>query len=156
MRGLLIGDVAKSTGVTAATIRYYESIGLLAPPPRSLAGYRRYSQSAVKELEFIKRARGLGFSLEEILEILKLSRTGQAPCSHVLDLAQRHLAAVEERIAALARFREELAAEISRWKGLEQSVCEGVCQMIAGAHELRAPGGLQADRPAPRPTKAAR
>jgi MerR family copper efflux transcriptional regulator len=143
MGALLIGDVAKRTGLTPATIRYYESIGLLSAPSRSSAGYRRYGETTLQELDFIKKAQGLGFSLDEVQEILRLSRHGQAPCSHVLDFAKRRLAAVEERITQLSRFRAELAADIAQWEQQEQTYCDGVCQMIAGSSERSAPGALQ-------------
>jgi MerR family transcriptional regulator, copper efflux regulator len=133
MQGLLIGDVAERTGLTAPTIRYYESIGLLAPAPRSATGYRRYSETTVEELRFIRKAQALGFSLEEIGEILKLSRAGDTPCSHVLDLSRRHLTAVEERIRQLSRFRDQLAAELAKWDGKKEPTCRGLCQIISGA-----------------------
>lgn len=133
MTGWLIGDVAERTGLTAPTIRYYESIGLLAPTPRSATGYRRYSETTVEELRFIRKAQSLGFSLEEIGEILKLSRAGDTPCSHVLDLSRRHLTAVEERIQQLARFRDQLAAELARWDGKNEPTCRGLCQIISSA-----------------------
>lgn len=135
MAGLLIGDVAERTGLTAPTIRYYESIGLLVAAPRSATGYRRYTDTTVEELRFIKKAQSLGFSLEEISEILKLSRAGDTPCSHVLDLSRRHLAAVEERISQLARFRDQLAGELTKWDGEREPTCRGLCQIIAGAEE---------------------
>lgn len=135
MTGLLIGDVADRTGLTAPTIRYYESIGLLPRPSRSPTGYRRYSEATVEELRFIKKAQALGFSLEEIGEILQLSRAGRTPCSHVLDLAHRHLRAVDDRIQQLTRFRDQLATEIGRWDGQRQPTCQGLCQIIAGAEE---------------------
>ena len=96
MTGLLIGAVARRAGVSPPTIRYYEDIGLLVPPLRSSSGYRRYSDTTVEELRFIRKAQALGFSLEEIGDILRLSRSGKTPCSHVLTVAHRHLAAVEE------------------------------------------------------------
>lgn len=133
MAGWLIGDVAERTGVTAPTIRYYESIGLLAPAPRSATGYRRYSETSVEELRFIRKAQSLGFSLEEIGEILKLSRAGDTPCSHVLDLSRRHLTAVEERMQQLARFRDQLAAELAKWDGKNEPTCRGLCQIISSA-----------------------
>lgn len=133
MAGLLIGDVAERTGLSAPTIRYYESIGLVKPPARSDAGYRRYSDTTIQELAFIKKAQALGFSLDEIAEILKLSRAGTAPCEHVLDLAQRHLAAVDERIRHLTAFRKQLAAEIGKWRGKRQPSCGGLCQIIETA-----------------------
>jgi MerR family copper efflux transcriptional regulator len=145
MAGLLIGDVAERAGLTAPTIRYYESIGLLAPAPRSATGYRRYSDTTLEELRFIKKAQSLGFSLEEIGEILKLSRAGDTPCSHVLDLTRRHLKAVEERIQQLTRFRDQLGAEVAKWDGKQEPTCRGLCQIIANAEEPDRPGaGLHA------------
>ena len=135
MAGVLIGDVADRTGVSAPTIRYYESIGLLAPPPRSATGYRRYTETTVEELRFIKKAQSLGFSLEEIGEILKLSRAGDTPCSHVLDLSRRHLRAVEDRIQQLTRFRDQLAGELAKWDGKREPTCRGLCQIIINADE---------------------
>lgn len=135
MAGLLIGDVAERTGVSTPTIRYYESIGLLSAPSRSATGYRRYTDRTIQELRFIRKAQSLGFSLEEIGEILKLSRAGDTPCSHVLDLSRRHLRAVEERIQQLSRFRDQLAGEIAKWDGKQQPTCGGLCQIIATAEE---------------------
>lgn len=133
MLGLLIGAVAERAGVAAPTIRYYESIGLLKPPLRSTAGYRRYSKDTVEELRFIKKAQALGFSLDEIGEILTLSRAGRAPCEHVLSMAHRHLAAVEERMRQLQTFHDQLAAELAKWDGQTTPTCRGLCQIIASA-----------------------
>jgi DNA-binding transcriptional MerR regulator len=130
MPGLLIGDVAKRAGVSPPTIRYYEDIGLIPSPARGSSGYRRYTGTTVEELQFIKKAQALGFSLEEIGEILKLSRAGRTPCAHVLDLAKRHLAAIDERIAQLQRFRAQLAGEVEKWDGKESPTCRGLCQII--------------------------
>lgn len=145
---LLIGELATRTGLTPATIRYYESLGLLSRPARSEAGYRRYSESTLAEIRFIKKAQGLGFTLDEVHEILGLSRRGEAPCAHVLELSRRHLAAVEERIAQFIRFRDELAAGITHWEKQKQTYCEGVCQMIASSPERTPPPGLHLKNPA--------
>lgn len=134
MAGLLIGEVAQRAGVSAPTIRYYESVGLLTAPRRTAAGYRRYGDTTVDELRFIKKAQGLGFSLDEVAEILQLTRSGQTPCSHVLSLGHRHLAAVADRIRQLERFRDSLRAELARWERRDSGVpCVGLCQLIAGA-----------------------
>jgi DNA-binding transcriptional MerR regulator len=92
---MLIGDIARLSELSPATIRYYEEIGLLTAPTRTDSGYRRYSSAAVEELRFIRKGQALGFSLEEIGEILKISRAGTAPCGHVLEVAERNLAATE-------------------------------------------------------------
>lgn len=132
---MLIGDLAKLSDVTPATIRYYEALGLLSPPLRSEAGYRNYSEATVEELRFIKKGQGLGFSLEEIREILGMSRAGEAPCARVMDLAQRNLAAAEERIQHLQAFCERLAAQIERWKDKSMPICGagGLCEIITTA-----------------------
>lgn len=133
---MLIGDLAKLSDVTPATIRFYEELGLLTPPRRSPAGYRHYCATAIDELRFIKKGQGLGFSLEEIGEILKMSRGGEAPCGHVLDLAQRNLAAADERIRHLQAFRDRLADQIARWKDRTASACGsgGLCEIITSAY----------------------
>lgn len=134
MPPLNIGEVAERAGVTTPTVRYYESIGLLKKPARSDAGYRRYSESTVAELEFIKKARALGFSLEEIAEIVRLTRSGRRPCARVIDLAKARLADVDEQMRKLSAFRTQLATELSRWEEPGDSRCDGLCQMIESSH----------------------
>lgn len=149
MSALLIGDVAERAGVPTPTIRYYESIGLLKPAARSSAGYRRYSEHAVEELRFIKKAQALGFSLDEVGEILTLSRSGKAPCEEVLSLAHQHLAAVDERLRQLHVFRDQLASELAKWDRQKTGVtCDGLCQFIADA--APEPSALTFHRDAPR------
>ena len=134
MAGLLIGDVASRSGVPAPTIRYYEGIGLLPSPARSEKGYRRYDENTIEELRFIRKAQALGFSLDEIAEILQLSRSGKTPCSHVLTLAHEHLAAVDERIRQLRTFRRQLATDLAKWDKQRTAVtCTGLCQFITDA-----------------------
>jgi MerR family transcriptional regulator, copper efflux regulator len=146
MAGLLIGEVAARAGVAASTIRYYESLGLLKPPARSPSGYRRYAPSVVDELQFIRKAQALGFSLDELARLLTLARTGHTACADVLAMARDHLAAVERRIAQLTAFRAQLSREIDKWDGRTAPTCQGLCQIITEstadipfdvAHELR-------------------
>ena len=132
---MLIGDLARLSNVTPATIRFYEELGLLTQPRRSEAGYRHYCETAIEELRFIKKGQGLGFSLEEIGEILKISRGGEAPCAHVLELAERNLACADERIRHLHAFRDRLAGLIARWKDRSTANCaaSGLCEIISSA-----------------------
>lgn len=153
MAGLRISDVASRAGVSAPTIRYYESVGLLARAPRSATGYRHYDDAIVDELRFIKKAQGLGFSLDEIGEILTLSRAGKTPCARVLDLARRHLAAVDTRIQQLARFRDMLAGEVAKWDGVTEPTCGGPCQIIAESEDQPVTG-LHVDFQRPRVSRA--
>ena len=132
---MLIGEVAKLSELTPATIRYYEELGLLTAPRRSEAGYRHYCPDTLEELRFIKKGQGLGFSLEEIREILSISRAGEAPCVKVLDMAERNLAAADDRIRHLLDFRDRLAAQIERWKDRSPTECSngGLCEIINSA-----------------------
>lgn len=131
---MLIGEVAKRSGCPAPTIRYYEQVGLLRKPAREESGYRSYSAKAIEELRFIKKAQALGFSLDEIAEILKLSRSGQKPCDRVLTLSHKHLDAIDQRIHQLQRFRQYLSGELSRWDRQGMAItCDGLCQFISDA-----------------------
>ena len=132
---MLIGDIAKLSDISPATIRYYEEIGLLTAPPRSDSGYRHYPEATIEELRFIKKGQGLGFTLEEIRDILTISRGGEAPCVHVLELAERNLLAAEERIRQLQTFRDRLSAQIARWKGKSMPGFDagGLCEIITSA-----------------------
>lgn len=150
MSGLLIGEVSKRTGFPPPTIRYYEEVGLLRKPSRAESGYRSYSSKTVDELLFVKKAQALGFSLDEIAEILKLSRAGQRPCERVLAISHKHLETIETRIRDLQKFRGYLASEISKWDRQGTAVtCDGLCQFIADAAPEGAPPEVT-DRPLPR------
>jgi DNA-binding transcriptional MerR regulator len=94
MAEYLVGELAARTGFSRSTIRYYESIGLLAPAVRAASGYRVYAQKALDELRFVRRAQRLGFTLEEMTEVLRLHRQGLSPCRRVVQAAQTRLSAV--------------------------------------------------------------
>lgn len=108
--GLMIGELAKLAGVTAETIRYYEKERVIPRPKRTGSGkYRRYEQADADRLRFVKRARDLGFSLDDVRELLALAQSSPAkPCDNVDGIARAHLAAVEEKIARLTQLRAEL------------------------------------------------
>lgn len=103
-----IGQVARFAGVGVETVRFYEREGLLEEPTRRASGYRQYSQEAVKHIRFIKRAKLLGFSLKEILELLTLRVDGQTSCEQVKERAAAKLAEVEQKMVELQRMRQAL------------------------------------------------
>ncbi len=105
---MTIGKVAAGAGVNIQTIRYYERRGLLPRAPRTASGYRQYDPDAVARLRFIKRAQDLGFSLEEIAELLKLRVEHGAACEAVEAKAKEKIAMVEKRIDDLRRMRTVL------------------------------------------------
>ncbi|WP_425041122.1 MerR family transcriptional regulator [Primorskyibacter sp. S187A] len=105
---LAIGTLAKRTGTKVQTIRYYEEIGLLPEPERSEGGQRRYRETDLDRLAFIRHARQLGFTLDAIRELLDLSDNPDRPCGDVDAIAQRQLMDVEIRIARLDALRTEL------------------------------------------------
>jgi MerR family transcriptional regulator, copper efflux regulator len=105
---MVIHELAQQTGISAKTIRYYESIGLLPPPRRTSNNYRQYEPSDVERLRLIAGARSLGFSLEDISEILAAREKGIPPCQRVLDTLGRRIDEIDGRIAALFRLRRAL------------------------------------------------
>ena len=112
--GLTIGELARRTGAKVETIRYYERIGLLPEPGRTAANYRAYDASHLARLSFIRRGRGLGFSLDDVRELLGLADQRDRSCAAVDVIAGRHLAETERKIADLAALRDELSDLIGR------------------------------------------
>ena len=112
MTGLTIGQLAARSGVSADTLRYYEKLGLLGPGERTAAGYRLYDRKAERVLRFIRGAKDLGFTLEEIRRLLTLKASDTATCADVLATAERKIAEAEARIRelqAVKRVLEDLA-----------------------------------------------
>jgi MerR family copper efflux transcriptional regulator len=106
---LTIGAVARRARVPLDTIRYYERRGLLPPPPRSAGGYRQYSTEAVRRVTFIKRAQALGFTLEEIAELLALRVLPGGTCEAVDRRARAAMDRIETKINELTRMRDAIA-----------------------------------------------
>jgi len=114
---LTIGDLAKATGTKVVTIRYYERIGLLPPPERTAGNYRAYEPRHLERLRFIQRCRDLGFTLDQVRELLRLSSQEGKSCTEVDHIAAAHLAETEEKIADLTRLAARLRRIISRCEG---------------------------------------
>lgn len=103
-----IGALADRLGLNPRTIRYYEQIGLIPAAVRTSAGYRDYDESDQVRLDFVRRSRRLGFSLEEITEILAVRERGRAPCDYVRGLLDVRLDEVDRRIRELRALETEL------------------------------------------------
>ena len=124
LAGMAIGELSRRTGGNIETIRYYERIGLL-PVPERAGRYRRYGAADVRRLVFIRRARELGFTLDEVRALLKLSESGdgETSCADVRDIAASHLAEVKEKIADLCAMERTLADAVRRCDAGEVSGC---------------------------------
>lgn len=108
--GLMIGELARLTGVTAETIRFYERERVLPRPKRAGSGrYRTYERADADRLRFVRHARDLGFSLDDVRELLALAESDPSkPCGNVDQIARAHMAAVDAKIAQLTALRREL------------------------------------------------
>lgn len=131
---LKIGELAKQTGVAVGTLRYYESLGLLEPALRSSSGYRYYTADAVRQVQFIKKAQRLSFSLQEIQEILVFRRQGVKPCPLVQDLLSHKIDLLEEEIQRMSAFKAELEAYKKLWtnRASDNPNSEQLCSLIEG------------------------
>lgn len=103
-----IGELANETGVKVVTIRYYEQSGVLPAPGRTTGNYRAYNKGHAQRLRFIRRCRDLGFSLDQVRELFRLSTENTPSCADVCRIAERHLRAIEEKLADLNRLASEL------------------------------------------------
>jgi len=110
MTTLSIGQLAKATNVGIEAIRFYEKRGLVPPPERSPSGYRRFPQHTVDRLRFIRRAKHLGFTLEEISELLNLHDDPKSDRANVKSMTETKLVHIERKLADLERMREVLSS----------------------------------------------
>jgi len=118
-----IGDLARAEGCKVQTIRHYEQVGLMPPPPRTAGNQRRYGPAHLARLGFIRHGRELGFSLPAIREMLALSDDPERPCEEVDAVARDQLADVEKRIGRLEGLRGELRRMIRDCEGGKVGDC---------------------------------
>lgn len=127
-----IGAAAKASGLSAKMIRYYESIGLLHAAHRSDNGYRHYQEQDLHQLAFIKRARDLGFTLEEVGKLLALWQDRQRASADVKALAGQHIAELNRKIEELVSLRDTLQELVHSCHGDERPDCPIIQQLESG------------------------
>lgn len=118
-----IGQAAAASGISRKMLRYYEDIGLLPPVRRSDSGYRYYSEDDIQRLQFIRRARDMGFSLERIGKLLEFWQDEKRHSADVKALAEQYVAELEENIRQMQAMRDELLAWIDHCHGDERPEC---------------------------------
>ncbi len=127
-----IGEAAQRSGVSAKMVRHYESLGLLPAVPRTDAGYRRYGERELHTLRFIRRARDLGFGIEEIRSLLALWQDRARASRDVKKLAQRHAADLQRRIDEMEAMRRTLEALAAHCHGDHRADCPILDDLQAG------------------------
>jgi MerR family transcriptional regulator, copper efflux regulator len=127
-----IGNVAERSGVPAKTIRYYESIGLIPSATRTGNGYRVYDELDLRTLQFIKRARGLGFPVNEVASLLALWHDRSRASAEVKQLAQKRIAHVERKIEELQTIKRALLDLAERCHGDDRPDCPIIDELAAG------------------------
>jgi DNA-binding transcriptional MerR regulator len=132
MNTMRIGELAERVGVTTKTIRYYESIGLVAPPDRTASGYRSYGRDALDRLVFIRDAQATGLTLAEIHSVLELKDQGERSCEHTRALLHRHIDEIDAQLTRLADTRKELVRLARRADSSDPTHCNDPhrCQVI--------------------------
>lgn len=114
---LTIGEIGRRTGTKVETIRYYEKIGLLAPPGRTQGNYRAYGEDDLARLSFIRRTRDLGFSIDQVRMLVSLSDDDARDCTTVDEIASAHLQEIDRKLADLAAMRRAIAALVESCGG---------------------------------------
>jgi MerR family mercuric resistance operon transcriptional regulator len=117
MHTMTIGQVARHVGIGVETVRFYERKGLLDAPPRRESGYRQYAPDVIRRLQFIKRAKELGFSLKEITELLSLRVDPETTCGEVKQRAEAKMADIDAKLRDLRRMQEALAKLVAACSG---------------------------------------
>ena len=129
---LKIGEVSKESGIGIEALRFYERSGLLGKPVRSESNYRLYDEGVLDRLAFIKKAQTLGFSLDEIRQIIEDAKNGASPCDEVRDIVRRRLAELDERMREMRRYRKELAQTLEEWDEVGRAPGH-ICGLIEAA-----------------------
>lgn len=130
---MTIGQAAERSGVSPKTIRYYESVGIVSPASRNQNRYRAYGSEDVQILRFVSRARGLGFSLKEVKQLLSLYGDRNRPSRDVKRLAQKHIDELDQKIEQLVGLRQALSHLAEKCLGNDRPECAILDSLIAPA-----------------------
>lgn len=150
-----IGQAGKASGVSAKMIRHYESVGLLPEPARTESGYRQYSEKDVSTLRFIRQSRDLGFSIEQIRELLGLWQDRKRPSRQVRALAQAHIEELDEKLKELQSMKATLEHLVHCCRGDDRPDCPIIETLAQDKAVISSNGhgktaGLRAGRHVPR------
>ncbi|TLG71872.1 helix-turn-helix domain-containing protein [Methylocystis sp. B8] len=137
MRPFTIGQLAAAAGVNLETVRYYERIKLMPQPARTASGHREYEEGHVQRLVFIRRARELGFSIEQIRTLLALAEPSRSSCAEVREVAATHLDDVRAKLADLTKIEQILAETVARCSNGATPLCPLLG--ILGTRQLSSP-----------------
>jgi len=130
---LKIGEVSRRSGIGIEALRFYEKSGLLDRPGRTYSGYRLYDESVLERLAFVKKAQLLGFTLDEIKQLIDHKRKGENPCAEVREIVKIRLEELNERVEQMVLYRDELSAALEEWEGIGEA--DGhVCGLIEGSN----------------------
>jgi Cu(I)-responsive transcriptional regulator len=149
-----IGEAAQAAGVSAKMIRHYEQIGLVPAAARTDAGYRQYGEREISILRFIRQSRRLGFSIEQIAELLGLWSNRRRTSRAVKRVAERHLATLEEKMREMAQMQAALERLVAACPGDEDAHCAILDELSAGSPGAPEPGAVGA-KPLRKPGRAA-
>lgn len=144
-----IGEAAEASGVSAKMVRYYEEIGLIPKARRTLSGYRVYAPSDVHSLRFIKQARNLGFSIEQIEQLLALWQDRRRPSRKVKELAHAHIEELEARIREMRDMKRTLETLVKQCHGDDRPDCpilEGLEKVLPVGTAAKSSSGVKKKR----------
>ncbi len=137
VRNLRRIDLSRATGCNLETIRYYENIGVMPQPPRLPNGYRAYDSAHISRLNFIMRARDLGFTLNDVRDLLRLVDGGLHTCAEVETLAVAHLEKVRARVLDLSRIEKVLSKTVAQCSGDKVPECAVIDALSVGLEETK-------------------
>jgi DNA-binding transcriptional MerR regulator len=134
---LTVSEVAKQTGVSAHTVRYYVREGLLLPIKQAENSYSLFSPTEVSRLQFIRTAKMLGFTLNEIRQILENAQMGESPCADVREVIQQHIVDNRRRIEEMQQLQKRMELAVTKWETMPDGMPDGhsICHLIESMNE---------------------